>query len=135
MEEKDKLFKDIAEERRMEDEATKEDEEPSVCPGDTEETEAEEIIPVDVGDPKDEDEPTSEPEEEDIVPVAEEEMKGDPDKAKIAKLKAGIESSVKRGVRAGQDRYLARSLAYIEARRKALKTLGYIPEGFYKDKD
>lgn len=67
--------------------------------------------------------------------MGEEEKKEDSDKAKIAALKAGIKRSIEKGVRAGQDRYLARSLAYIEARRKALKTLSYIPKGFYKDKD
>lgn len=123
MEEEDK--KDVTEETKdMEDEATKEGEE-IVYPGDVGALE-------DVLDPKDED---IGPEEDPLEPVVKKETKEDPDKAKIAKLKAGIESSVKRGVRAGQSRYLARSLAYIEARRKALKTLGYIPKGFYKDKD
>lgn len=81
-------------------------------------------------------EPTPEAEEEDSAPVAGKGSRGVPaDKAKIAKLKKGIESSIKRGVRAGQSRYLARSLAHIEARKKAVKLLGYVPKGFWADKD
>ena len=57
------------------------------------------------------------------------------DKAKIEKLKKGMDKFIKREVAAGKSRELAEALACIEARKAAVKTLGYIPRGFWVDKE
>ena len=57
------------------------------------------------------------------------------DKAKIEKLKKGIDKSIKREMEAGRSRHVAEALACIEARKVAVKTLGYVPRGFWADKE
>jgi len=57
------------------------------------------------------------------------------DKAKIGKLKKGIDKSIKREVATGKSHELAKALACIEARKEAVKTLGYVPRGFWADKE
>jgi len=57
------------------------------------------------------------------------------DKAKIEKLKKGIAKFIKEEVATGRSYEVAEALAHIEARKIAVKTLGYIPRGFWKDKE
>jgi len=56
------------------------------------------------------------------------------DRTKIETLKKEIDKSIKREMSTGKSHCVAEALAYIEARKVAVKTLGYVPEGFWVGK-